>query len=169
MTIPLPIVTERLVIRGFTADDLAGLAALYADPEVMRYIPYGVLDAPAVDRVLAKYARVDEEHGFTVWAVVDRRTGRFLGDAGFGVYEPTGEPELGYSLARSAWGNGYASEAAAACIDAAFAHLEARRLVAIVDVENTASARVAERVGMQRQGIVDAHGRPHILLARERQ
>lgn len=168
MTIPLPIETERLVIRAFATDDRAALAALYADPEVMRYIPYGVLDDDGLERVLEKYARVEEEHGFTFWAIVERATGSFLGDAGFGVYEETGEPEVGYSLARSAWGRGFASEAAAACLAAAFEHLDARRIVAVVDAENAASVRVAERIGMERQGLIDAHARPHILFAKER-
>ncbi len=168
MTIPLPLVTERLIIRPFDAEDRPALAALYADPEVMRYIPYGVLDEAGVERVLAKYARVEEEYGFTVWAVVERSTGALLGDVGFAVYEATGEPEVGYSLVRSAWGQGFASEAAAACIAAAFEHLEAPRVVAVVDAENAPSARVAERIGMRRKGLIDAHGRPHILFAKER-
>jgi RimJ/RimL family protein N-acetyltransferase len=168
VTIPLPIVTERLAIRPFTDADRPALGALYADPEVMRYISYGVLDAAGVDRVLAKYARVEDERGFTFWAMVERGTDRFLGDVGFGVYDATVEPELGYSLARSAWGHGYASEAASACIGAAFVHLDAPRIVAVVDADNAASARVAERIGMQRQGPIDAHGRPHILFAKER-
>jgi RimJ/RimL family protein N-acetyltransferase len=167
VTIPLPIVTERLLIRAFTADDRQAVTALYGDPEVMRYIPYGALDEDGIARVLAKYARVDARYGFTYWAVVDRATSRFLGDVGFGVYA-TGEPELGYSLARAEWGHGYASEAAAACIEAAFRHLGAPRVVALVDAENTASLRVADRIGMRREGLVDAHGRPHMLFAIER-
>jgi ribosomal-protein-alanine N-acetyltransferase len=161
VTIVLPIVTERLLIREFTPEDIESLAALYADPEVMRYISYGVLDDAGLERVLEKYARVEEEHGFTFWAIIDRTTGRFLGDVGFGIYDATGEPELGYSLARDAWGHGYAAEAAAACL----AHLDAPRVVALVDAENEASLRVAERIGMERQGTVDAHGRPHVLFA----
>jgi RimJ/RimL family protein N-acetyltransferase len=168
MTIPLPIETERLTIRRFTTADRAALAALYADPAVMRYISYGVLDKTGLERVLAKYARVEAGHGFTFWAIVDRATDRFVGDVGFGVYEPTGEPELGYSLARSAWGNGYASEAAGACVAAAFEHLAVPRVIALVDVDNTASLRVAERIGMERQGLVDAHGRPHVLFVKAR-
>jgi ribosomal-protein-alanine N-acetyltransferase len=168
VTIPLPIVTERLLIRAFTEDDRKELAVLYADPDVMRYIPYGVLDDAGLERVLAKYARVEAEYGFTFWAVIERATGHFIGDAGFGVYEATGEPELGYSLAPPAWGHGYATEAAAACLAAAFAHLDAARVVALVDTENLASVRVAERIGMERRDTILAHGRPHILFAKER-
>lgn len=168
MTIPLPIETDRLTIRRFTSADRSALAKLYADPEVMRYIPYGVLDEAGLEQVLAKYARVEADRGFTFWAIVDRATARFVGDVGFGVYEPTGEPELGYSLARNAWGNGYASEAARACVVAALEHLDVPRVVALVDADNTASLRVADRIGMERQGLVDAHGRPHVLFAKAR-
>jgi ribosomal-protein-alanine N-acetyltransferase len=166
--IPFPIETERLLIRPFEPEDRQALAELYADPEVMRYIPYGVLDDDGLERVLEKYARVEEEHGFTFWAIIERSTGAFIGDAGFGVYEATGEPEVGYSLVRSAWHQGFASEAAAACLGAAFEHLEAPRVLAVVDAENTASVRVVERLGMERQRLIDAHGRPHILFAKER-
>jgi ribosomal-protein-alanine N-acetyltransferase len=168
VTIPLPIETERLTIRRFTAADRAALAALYADPEVMRYISYGVLDETGLAYVLAKYERVEAERGFTFWAIVDRESGGFVGDVGFGVYEPTGEPELGYSLARGAWGKGYASEAAGACLAAAFEHLDTPRVVALVDADNTASIRVAERIGMERQGLVDTHGRPHVFFVKAR-
>ena len=88
-----------------------------------------------------------------------------VGDVGFGVFEPTGDVELGYTLARAAWGRGYATEAAAACLAAGLAHLDVERIVALADVENTASHRVAERLGMVRDGIVEAHGRPHVLFA----
>ena len=93
---------------------------------------------------------------------------RFVGDVGFGVYEPTGEPELGYSLARSDWGRGYATEAARACLDAALTHLTDARVVALVDAENHASLRVAERIGMRHVDTVEAHGRPHILFEKVR-
>ena len=168
MSIPLPIETERLVIRRFTEEDVAALAELYADAEVMRYISYGVLDAAGFARVREKYERVEAERGFTFWAIVERSTGRFLGDVGFGVYAPTGEPELGYTIVRDAWGRGYASEAAKACLDAALEHLDAERVVALVDAENAASLRVADRIGMEREGTVDAHGRPHVLFTKAR-
>jgi RimJ/RimL family protein N-acetyltransferase len=168
VTIPLPIETERLTIRRFTAADRAALGELYADPDVMRYIPYGVLDEAGLEHVLAKYARVEAERGFTFWAIIDRAADRFVGDVGFGVYERTGEPELGYSLARGAWGNGYASEAARACVTAAFEHLGVPRVVALVDADNTASLRVADRIGMERQGLIEAHGRPHVMFVKAR-
>ena len=88
-----------------------------------------------------------------------------IGDVGFGIFEPTGDIELGYTLARDCWGRGYATEAAAACLAAGLRHLGAPRIVAAVDAENDASMRVAERIGLARIDTVEAHGRPHVLFA----
>ena len=167
MPIPLPIETERLLIRPFAPGaDAAAMADVYCDPDVMRFVPGGALpDEEAVRAALERYARAQAEHGFSSWAVVERRTGRLVGDVGFGIFGPTGDVELGYTLARDCWGRGYATEAARACLEAASAHLDARRIVAVVDVQNEASLRVPERIGMTRVGTVEAHGRPHALFA----
>jgi ribosomal-protein-alanine N-acetyltransferase len=169
VTIPLPIETERLLLRPLEARDVEPMLAVYGDAEVMRFIPGGVLDAAATARVLSSYVRAQETRGFAVWGVVLKSSGRLIGDAGFNVFAATGEPELGYSLARAAWGHGYASEAARGCLDAAFAHLACARVLALVDVDNDASQRVAERIGMARLETIDAHGRPHVLFERRRE
>jgi RimJ/RimL family protein N-acetyltransferase len=168
--VPLPIETERLRLRTFTPDDVDEMLGVYADAEVMRYIPGGVLDARATTRMLAAYASAQATRGFAVWGIVLKSTGRLIGDAGFNVFAETGEPELGYSLVRDAWGNGYASEAARGCLDAAFAHIGCERVVALVDVDNVLSQRVTARIGMTRIDTIQAHGRPHHLYetARER-
>jgi [ribosomal protein S5]-alanine N-acetyltransferase len=164
--IPLPIETERLLLRPFEREDVPAIAALYSDPDVMRYVSgVGSLDALGIEELLERYARGQRERGFSTWAVVEKATGRTVGDAGFEVYRPTGEPELGYTLAADVWGRGYATEAARACLDAAFAHLSVPRVVAKVDVANERSLRVAERLGMHRVGTIDVEGCPHVLLA----
>ena len=168
MTIPLPIETERLHIRPFDSADVGSIAAVYGDPEVMRHVCLGVLDRDGTVALLDQYRRTQDEHGFSTWAVVEQVSRAVIGDVGFGVYAPTGEPELGYTLASAAWGRGYALEAASACVDAAFAHLPFDRLVAKIEPENERSLRLAERLGMQPVGTVDIAGRPHLLLALER-
>jgi ribosomal-protein-alanine N-acetyltransferase len=141
------------------------MVAVYCDPEVMRFIPGGALaDLGMVRATLKTHEETQETRGFSSWAVVERRTDRVLGDVGFGVFEPTGDIELGYTLARDFWGRGYATEAASACLAAGVAYLAAPRIVAVVDAENEASMRVAERIGMQRIDEIDAHGRPHVLF-----
>src|SRR5438105_13443806 len=106
MPIPLPIETERLLIRPFTPDsDGNPMADVYCDPEVMRFIPGGALaDEEAVRAKLESYASAQAELGFSSWAVVEREGGRPIGDVGFGLFQPTGDIELGYTLARDCWG-----------------------------------------------------------------
>ena len=168
MPLPLPLESERLTIRLFVPDDDAdAMLGVYGDPDVMRFIPGGALSGlDAVRSLLARYAGETKRLGFSSLAVVERASGRLIGDAGFGIFEPTGDIELGYTLARDAWGQGYATEAARTCLAAGIAHLEAPRIVAVVDEENVASARVAERIGMTRMETIEAHGRPHVLYAR---
>jgi [ribosomal protein S5]-alanine N-acetyltransferase len=168
MAIPLPIETERLILRRFDPDGDSGpMLAVYGDLEVMRFIPGGAY--PGLDAVRTRLARYAHEHdslGFSFWAVVERRSGEVIGDAGFGVFRDTGDVELGYSLKRDRWGRGFATEAARSCLAAGFAHLDVRRIVALVDEENARSARVAERIGMARIGTVrGTNGRPHALFA----
>ncbi|MFL5942761.1 MAG: GNAT family N-acetyltransferase [Gaiellaceae bacterium] len=168
MTIPLPIRTARLCIRPFDSGDVDPMANVYGDPEVMRHVCIGVLDRPGTAALLEDYRRAQEQRGFSTWAVVEKASGAVIGDVGFGLYEPTGEPELGYTLAASAWGRGYALEAARACVDAAFSHLPQHRLVAKIEPENERSLRLAQRLGMRTVETVDVDGVPHLLLALER-
>ena len=165
--VPLPIETERLLVRPFVAErDGAAMWSVYRDPEVMRFIPGGVLaDLEAVRSTLERYETEQGSRGFSFWAVVEQTTGLVIGDVGFGIFERTGEVELGWTLARHRWGLGYATEAAGACLSAGLAHLAAPRIVAVVDAANEPSFRVAERIGMERVETIEAYGRPHIVFA----
>jgi RimJ/RimL family protein N-acetyltransferase len=167
MAIPLPIETERLILRPFEPEeDGEQMLEVYGDPVVMRFIPEDVYHGlDAVRATLERYAREQESLGFSFWAVVERDGGHVVGDAGFGVFRQTGDIELGYSLRRDRWGRGYATEAARACLEAGFEHLQVDRIVAVVDAENLRSLRVAERIGMVKADTVDLHGRPHALYA----
>ena len=167
MPVQLPIESERLLMRSFVVEtDSESMLAVYGDPHVMRFIPGGALtDIGAVRSTLETHTRAQQTQGFSSWAIVERKTGRVIGDAGFGIFEPTGDIELGYTLARNCWGRGYATEAAKACLAAGLADLAALRIIAVVDEENGASQRVAERIGMAMTETIEAHGRPHVLFA----
>ena len=146
--------------------DSGAMFAVYGDAEVMRFIPGGALaDEAAVRSLLAGYVDGQRRRGFSSWAVVDRASGRVIGDAGFGIFAPTGDVELGYTLARDWWGRGYATEAASVCLAAGLAELSTPRIIALVDEENEASLRVPKRIGMTRMETIQAHGRPHVLFA----
>ena len=162
----LPIVTPRLKIRPFVPGDAEPMMAVYGDADVMRYIPGGPLpDVDAVRAIMEEQIVAQAERGYAYYAVELIADGSVVGDAGFGLFEPTGDVELGYTFARRAWGVGYATEAAAACLAAALAGLDVPRVIAVAEVENVASHRVAERIGMRREREIEAHGRPHVLFA----
>ena len=164
----LPIVTPRLRVRPFELGDAGPMMDVYGDAEVMRYIPGGALpDEEAVRKIMDEQLVAHAARGYAYYAV-ELCDGSVVGDAGFGLFEPTGDVELDYTFARRAWGRGYATESAAACLEAGLAGLEVPRIIAVADVENVASHRVAERIGMHRDGEIDAHGRPHVVFAADR-
>ncbi len=168
MTIPLPIETDRLLIRPFAPDDVDAMSRIYGDPAVMEHVCLGVLDRVATAALLEQYRRGQDEHGLSTWAVVEKASGAVVGDVGFGVHPPTGEPELGFTLAARVWGRGYGFEAAAACVAAAFAELPHDRIVAKIEPENVRSLHLADRLGMRTVETIDVDGHPHLLLALER-
>ena len=152
MRIPTPIETERLRLRPFHPDgsDLEPMLAVLGDPWSMRYYPApfdrdGARDW--IDRQLERY----ERDGFGLLAIEDRATGQTIGDCGPTVQEADGEVyvELGWHVLASRQGNGIATEAGAACRDAAFATLDARFLISLIRPENVASRRVAEKLGFE--------------------
>ena len=162
--IDFPIVTERLLLRPFTPDDVGPMLPVYGDPEVMRHVGRGtVVDRPGTERMVCEYIAHQERYGFSFWAVLERENGRVIGDAGLYHGEPdSSEVELGYTLGRSWWGRGYATEAAAACLHAAFDVLALETVTAIADPANAASARVLDKIGMQLAGRRIAYGRTQL-------
>ncbi|MFF2675850.1 GNAT family N-acetyltransferase [Arthrobacter koreensis] len=145
----LPQDTARLRFREMTPEDLDLMAGLLGDPEVMTYYP-----APKTRDEAAKWIAWNEanyaRHGYGLW-IVETHDGEFLGDCGLTWQKINGENtelEVGYHVRADRQGRGYATEAAAACRDFARETLQAPRLVALIHPENTASKRVAEKLGM---------------------
>ena len=161
--------TARLRLRPFTLADHDAIHAVYADPEVMRYVgagPHATLAATA--SALRTYADVLTRAGISFVAVVERDTGAVIGDAGLHPAGGSGpDVELGYTLARAAWGKGYATEAGEALLDHAFGPLQLDRVIAQVEPGNAASRRVLEKLGMDERGERLAYGRPHLVYARD--
>ena len=167
MPLEFPLRGPRLDLRPFAAADAADAHRVYGDPEVMRHVGEGGPATPEqTAQMLADYAAHQVRHGFAFWAVIERATGRLIGDAGL---EVTAQGvELGYTLAKDRWGHGVATEAGRLCVEAADGPLGLRRLVGVVDVRNPASAAVLTRLGFTDDGPVDAYGRPHRRFLRER-
>lgn len=151
--------TERLLLRGWTPADREPFAALNADPEVMEHFPSPLdrSDSDALaDRIEAHFA----EHGFGLWAVEPTggdHAGRFVGFAGLAVPRfhaawmdgrPQPVVEVGWRLARSCWGRGYATEAARAAVEHAFEVVGLAEVVSFTTVGNVRSRAVMERLGM---------------------
>ena len=145
--------TARLLLRPFSERDLDAYAAICADPEVMRYLGEGRPLARAdAWRQLAMFLGHWELRGYGMWAVEERRSGVLVGRIGF--MEPEGWPgfELGWTLDRSWWGKGYATEGAREALAFAFARLGKERVISLVHPDNHASIRVAERLGESLEG-----------------
>lgn len=142
------------MLRRWRADDAARFAAINADPEVMRHIGHGhVLGRALSDDLIARFEEEWRERGYGPWAVAPREDpDELLGFCGLTVpmFLPEVLPavEVGWRLSRSAWGSGYATEAARVALRFAFEERGMREVIAIVDPENTRSLRVAEKLGM---------------------
>jgi RimJ/RimL family protein N-acetyltransferase len=163
-TPPLDVVprltTERLVLRGFDARDFEAYAAMMADAEVVRYLGDGrPLSRAEAWRQMAMLAGHWTLRGFGLWAVEERATGALVGRVG--CWEPEGWPgfELGYVLARPFWGRGYATEAGGSALRFARETLGRQRIISLIQPANSASIRVAERLGAVHDGVVDLDGR----------
>ena len=171
------IVTDRLILRRWRAEDLAPYAAMMADPEVFAWL--GGSQTPAeVEARLGRREAVFEALGYGIWAVERRDDGAFLGAVGL---DPTEDDipfhpavEAAWRLARQAWGQGYATEAARAAIDDGFTRCGLPEIVAITARINLRSQAVMQRLGMVREPAKDFDHpalaaddplRPHVVYA----
>ncbi|MEU8202964.1 GNAT family N-acetyltransferase [Streptosporangium sp. NPDC049046] len=143
--------TDRLLLRQWRDSDLAPWAAMNADPEVREHFP----DLLTHEQSAAFLTRIQEEigrRGYGWWAVEVVATGEFIGFTGLNPVEgmPFTGVEIGWRLARSAWGHGYATEAALACLTFGFETLELPEIVAMATTTNLRSHAVMRRIGMTR-------------------
>lgn len=139
--------TIRLQLREFRISDAHDLYALNADPEVLRYTGDKAFGSPAeAESFLTNYRDYDL-HGFGRWAVIDRESGDFLGWCGLKRNEEN-LVDLGFRLFKSAWGQGYATEAAKACLGYGFESLKLEEIIGRASRENSASLRVLQKLGM---------------------
>jgi RimJ/RimL family protein N-acetyltransferase len=146
---PIPTLrTDRLILRAFRSSDWDDYAAMMADMEVQRFLAGRAFSREDSWLSMATFLGSWELRGHGMFAV--EHAGRFIGRVG--IYHPPDwpEPELGWSLATEAWGQGFAVEAASAVRDWLFNTRGWTRLVSFIAKENTRSQRVAERLGAVR-------------------
>lgn len=152
-------VSERLTLCAPSPEHLDALAAMWSDPETMRFIGKGVAwSRDEVAQRLERAAKSHAETGMTFWTIVRNADGLILGQGGVVPISFNGpEHELGYRLGRHHWGHGYATEAARLARDHALGPLGLDRLVAVTYPENTPSRRVLRKVGFRETGESDLY------------
>lgn len=155
--------TERLVLREFCAGDLEDVHAYAADPEVSRHMPWGPNTRPDTEAFLAERLaeRQQDPRLLITLAVVgepmaDAVATGVVGAVSIGRHARH-RAELAYTFNRRVWGRGYATEAAGALLRWAFDTAGLHRVEATCRPENTASARVLEKLGMRREGLLRGH------------
>jgi ribosomal-protein-alanine N-acetyltransferase len=166
----MELTTARLHLRPFTEADREAIHAVYSDPQVMRHVgngAHGTIEES--ERALRVYGDVLARAGYSFLAVCELEGGALVGDGGLFPLGGRGpDVELGYTLARSAWGRGYATELGRALVEYAFSVLRVPRVVAQVEPANHGSRRVLEKLGMTEREMRTAYGRPHAFYVVER-
>ena len=167
----MPVVeTSRLVLGRWSDDDVADLARI-GSPEVVRFLGGTPWTLESARESIELWRQIEERLGLSTWSVRLRDTGELIGTCGFAG---TNVPwmrfdvviEIGWTLGRSWWGRGYATEAAAGALQCGAAMYEPRRLVSKCHVENAASERVMHRLGMRRVGVVQGAWPAPTVIAR---
>jgi RimJ/RimL family protein N-acetyltransferase len=158
--------TERLRLRRWRPADREPFAALNADPEVMAYFP-DLLTREQSDLVSERIEADFERNGYGLWALETKAGGEFIGFTGLApvTYETHFTPavEVGWRLARAAWGQGHATEAARASLAFGFDEVGLDEIVSFAAVGNTRSRAVMERIGMERDPDGD-FDHPHLPI-----
>ena len=151
--LPLPVVTERLTLRGYREDDLEPTLAYYALPEVARYIPYEPWTREdAVEQLTKRLRRTGIDTDEKALGLVVEHAGQVIGDVALWCADDTRQRgEMGWAFRPDVTGHGFATEAAHALVDVALGHYGMQRVFAQLDARNTASARLCERVGMTQE------------------
>ena len=146
--------TPRLILRRWRDDDVAPMAAINADPQVMRWIGDGAIPSAEQTRTgIEACEREWDANGFGLFAVQVRATGELAGFTGLAVphFLPEVMPavEIGWRLGRPFWHQGLATEAARAALDFGLIDRDLEQIVSVVQIGNNASGRVADKLGMR--------------------
>ena len=158
--------SQRLELRELTPSDLPFVAEMVGDAETMRYYPHPFMPTEArywLQRQIDRYAR--DGHG--LWLVVERASGRRVGQVGLAIQDVDGgkEPEIGWLIQRKFWRQGFATEAGIAVRDHAFRRMGLERVISLIRPVNEPSQGVARKVGMVVEGETDFHGYRHLVFA----
>ena len=150
---PLWLQTERLALRRFTPDDLEWLVELYSDADVMRFLG-GVQSRAKVEEIFeARIMRYYDAHpGLGIWVTVDRLTRERLGLHLLNHIQGEVIIQVGFILAKAAWGRGIATEMASALLRYGFGDLRLPRICGMTELGNLVTQRVLQKIGLERRG-----------------
>jgi len=162
--------TERLRLRRFSPEDVDALEIILGDPLAMEFYP-APYDRQGVAGWIERNIRRYEEDGCGLWAMVLKSSEEMIGDCGCVYQHVDGsrQLEIGYHVRRDHWNQGYATEAARACIEYAFDRLSAERVISLIKPANINSRRVAEKNGLVVEKNVLWFGNEHCMYARHRE
>jgi RimJ/RimL family protein N-acetyltransferase len=170
---PAPVLhTERLTLRGHGVEHFDAYLAMVQDPQMMRFITGTATPREQAWARLLRYPGTWALFGFGMWAIEDRETGKFLGEAGFLASKRDMQPstegtmEMGWLLSREAQGRGLATEAVGAAIAWADEHFPGERVTCIIDPDNAPSLKVAAKFGFVEQAHTTYHETEIILFER---
>jgi RimJ/RimL family protein N-acetyltransferase len=165
--------TPRLTLRGHRLEDFDDSLGMWSDPVVTRHLGGPTFTREECWRRMLRYPSLWTWLGFGYWVVRERASGRFVGEVGFADFkrdlDPSieGLPESGWVLATWSHGRGFASEALAAIHAWSGEHLPGDRTVCMIDTDNRASIRVAEKLGYAETARPTYKGTPIILFERK--
>jgi [ribosomal protein S5]-alanine N-acetyltransferase len=156
----LPVRTERLNLREFVKSDFDAVFNYSSDPKVTRYLFFGPRDADSTAEYLEELlaSQIEQPRTRFELAVEETTSGRVIGACDLSLIEAN-VVDLGYMLGTPDWGKGYATEISLALLEAAFRELRAERVISTVDVNNGASIRVLEKIGMRWEAVFRKHRR----------
>ena len=155
--------TDRLLLRWFREEDFPEFLAMSTDPEVMKFLGGKPQTEIEAWKSMAAFMGHWYFRGYGVWAVEEKSSGKLIGR--IGLMNPAGWPgfELGWTLARDAWGKGYATEGARRALAYAFTEIGRDHLISCIDPGNLNSIKVAERLGETVEGETELMGHQVLL------
>ncbi len=159
--------TARLNFRLLAESDASDMLDFFSDDEAMRYMP-AKRDMVGVKKWLSLVQESYRQQGYGPWALVQKSSGQVLGYCGLYLQKDVDgadEVELLYGILRQHWDMGYTTEAAIAVVDLALKQFQLKRLISLIEPENTSSIRVAEKIGMALERKVDRWGRTYYLFS----
>ncbi|MCJ8345534.1 GNAT family N-acetyltransferase [bacterium] len=157
--------TNRLKIRELTLEDLDSLHQILSDPETMKFYPKPYDKEQVkwwIDRAMSGY----KDHSYGLWALVLKETDCFIGQCGISSQDIDGivVPEIGYHLNKQYWRQGFAFEAAQACLEYGFKSLNLPKIYIHTWVKNIPSYQLAEKLKMKKIKVYDKHIRNSDLI-----